>query len=201
MEISLSWNKHKTRVCRISWKSGLSWNKHKTSVGRISRKSGLSLNKHKTRVCRISRKSGLSLNKHKTRVCRISQKSGLSWNKHKTRVGRISWKSGLSLNKHGDDGFGERDGNGGPGVVIRHLCSGSSWNRNMWAELFHVLFNDTLNTFLINSYIGVGNILIGKIRSGYLTGIDLRSTACQMGAYTTRLLRRQKYLNCRKTHS
>ena len=52
------------------------------------------------------------------------------------------------------------------------------------------LFNDALNTFLINGYIGVGNILIGKIPSGYLTGIDLRSTACQMGAYTTRLSRR-----------
>ena len=36
--------------------------------------------------------------------------------------------------------------------------------------LFYVLFNDALNTFLINCYIGVGNILIGKIRIGYLTG-------------------------------
>ena len=26
---------------------------------------------------------------------------------------------------------------------------------------FNVLFNDALNTFLINGYIGVGNILIG----------------------------------------
>ena len=55
--------------------------------------------------------------------------------------------------------------------------------------VFYVLFNNTLNTFLINGYIGVGNILIGKIPSGYLAGIDLRSTACQMGAYTTRLSR------------
>ena len=52
------------------------------------------------------------------------------------------------------------------------------------------LFNDALNTFVINGYIGVGNILIGKIPSGYLTGIDLRSTACHTGAYTTRLSRR-----------
>ena len=41
--------------------------------------------------------------------------------------------------------------------------------------LFYVLFNDTLDTFLINGYISVRNILIGKIPSGYLTGIDLRS--------------------------
>ena len=53
--------------------------------------------------------------------------------------------------------------------------------------LVYVLFNDALNTFLINGYIGFGNILIGKIPSGFLTGIDLRSTACQTGAYTTRL--------------
>ena len=33
-------------------------------------------------------------------------------------------------------------------------------------------FNDALNTFLINGYIGVGSILFGKIPSGYLTGID-----------------------------
>ena len=56
--------------------------------------------------------------------------------------------------------------------------------------LFYVLFNDTLNTFLINGYIGVGNILIEKIPSGYQTGIDLRLTTCQTGAYTTRLSRR-----------
>ena len=56
------------------------------------------------------------------------------------------------------------------------------------------LFNDAFNTFLINSYIGVGNILIGKIPSGDLTGIDLRSHGCQMGAYTTRLSRRPVYL-------
>ena len=49
------------------------------------------------------------------------------------------------------------------------------------------LFNDALNTFLIDSYIGIGNILIGKIPSGYVTGIDLRSTSCKTGAYTTRL--------------
>ena len=41
--------------------------------------------------------------------------------------------------------------------------------------------------YLINGYIGVGNILIGKIPSGYMTGIDLRSTACQTGAYTTNI--------------
>ena len=58
---------------------------------------------------------------------------------------------------------------------------------------FYVLFNDALNTFLINAYISIGNILIEKIPSGYLTGIDLRSTACQMGAYTTRLSRRPVY--------
>ena len=52
--------------------------------------------------------------------------------------------------------------------------------------LFYVLFNDVLNTYLINGYIGVGNILMGKIPSGYLTVIDLRSTACQTNAYTTR---------------
>ena len=62
------------------------------------------------------------------------------------------------------------------------MCA--TWN------FFNVLFNDALNTFLINGYIGVGNILIGKIPSGYLTGIDIRSTACQTGAYTTRLSRR-----------
>ena len=39
-----------------------------------------------------------------------------------------------------------------------------------------ILFNDALNTFLINGYIGVWNILIRKIPSGYLTGIDLRSS-------------------------
>ena len=50
---------------------------------------------------------------------------------------------------------------------------------------FSVLFNDALNTFLINGYIGVRNILIGKIPSGYMTGIDLRSTAWQIGAYTS----------------
>ena len=44
-----------------------------------------------------------------------------------------------------------------------------------------------LTHYLINGYIGVGNILIGKIPSGCLTGIDLRSTAC---SYTSRLLRR-----------
>ena len=43
-------------------------------------------------------------------------------------------------------------------------------------EKVYVLFNDALNRFLINGYIGVGNILIGKISSGYLTGIDLRLT-------------------------
>ena len=56
--------------------------------------------------------------------------------------------------------------------------------------LFYVLFNDALNTFFINGYIGVGNILIGKIPSVYLAGIDLISTACQTGAYTTRVSRR-----------
>ena len=56
------------------------------------------------------------------------------------------------------------------------------------------LINDALNTFLINGYIGVGNILIGKIPSGYLTGINLRSTACQTGAYTSRLLRRHVHV-------
>ena len=60
----------------------------------------------------------------------------------------------------------------------------------MFIYLFNVLFNYALNTFLINGYIGVGNILIEKIPSGYLTGIDLRSTVCQTGAYTTRLSRR-----------
>ena len=39
-------------------------------------------------------------------------------------------------------------------------------------RLFYVLFNDALNTFVINGYIGVRNILTGKIPSGYLTGID-----------------------------
>ena len=58
---------------------------------------------------------------------------------------------------------------------------------------FYVLFNDALNTFLINAYISIGNILIEKIPSGYVTGIDLRSTACQMGAYTTRLSRHPVY--------
>ena len=53
---------------------------------------------------------------------------------------------------------------------------------------FNVLFNDTLNTFLINGYIGIGNILIGKLPSGYLTGIDLRSTACQTGGETQKLV-------------
>ena len=48
-----------------------------------------------------------------------------------------------------------------------------------------VLFNDALNTVLINSYIG--NILIGKIPTGYVTVIDHRSTACQTGVYTIRL--------------
>ena len=41
-------------------------------------------------------------------------------------------------------------------------------------EQFYVLFNDALNTLLINSYICVRSILIGKIPSGYLGGIDLR---------------------------
>ena len=60
-------------------------------------------------------------------------------------------------------------------------------SRELLFYLFYVLFNDAVNTFLINCYVGVGNILIGKIPSGYLTGIDLRSTACQKGAYINRL--------------
>ena len=32
-------------------------------------------------------------------------------------------------------------------------------------DLFYVLFNDALNTFLINGYIGVGNILIERKKS------------------------------------
>ena len=48
-----------------------------------------------------------------------------------------------ALHKHGDDGFGERDGNGGPGVVIRHLCSGSSWNRNMFYFMFYLTTHST----------------------------------------------------------
>ena len=35
----------------------------------------------------------------------------------------------------------------------------SFWHQNI---LFYVSFNDALNTFLINGYIGVGNILIEK---------------------------------------
>ena len=31
-----------------------------------------------------------------------------------------------------------------------------------YGYLFYVLFNNTLNSFLINCYIGVGKILIGK---------------------------------------
>ena len=66
----------------------------------------------------------------------------------------------------------------------------TKWKTTLFNFLkINVLFNDVLNTFLINSYIGVGNILIWKMPSGYLTGIDLRSTACQTGAYTSRLSR------------
>ena len=54
---------------------------------------------------------------------------------------------------------------------------------------FNVLFNDALNIFIINGYIGVGNNLNGKILSGFLTGIDLKLTACQTSTYTTRLSR------------
>ena len=61
--------------------------------------------------------------------------------------------------------------------------------RGIDTDSYFVLFNDTLNTFLINGYIGVRNIL-----SGYLTGIDLRSTACQTGAYTTSLSRRPRQI-------
>ena len=39
-------------------------------------------------------------------------------------------------------------------------------------SLFYVLFNNALNTFLINGYISVRNILTGKFPIGYLTGID-----------------------------
>ena len=49
---------------------------------------------------------------------------------------------------------------------------------------FCVLFNDALNTFLINGFIGVGNILIGKIPSG----IDLRSVFTIEYTYTKRHL-------------
>ena len=61
-----------------------------------------------------------------------------------------------------------------------------------------IVFNNTLNTFLINGYIGIRNILIGKIPSGYLTGLDLRLTVCQTGTYTTRLSRHPPtiYLVC-----
>ena len=69
--------------------------------------------------------------------------------------------------------------------VYRHM--NVCMNVYLFVCLFNVLFNDALNTFLINGYIGVQNLLIGKIYSGYLTGIDLRSTACQTGAYTTML--------------
>ena len=34
----------------------------------------------------------------------------------------------------------------------------------------------THSTHFFNGYIGVGNILIGKMPIGYLTGIDLRSS-------------------------
>ena len=51
-----------------------------------------------------------------------------------------------------------------------------------WCNNYYDFFNVLFNTFLINGYIGVGNILIGKIPSGYLTGIDLSTTACQTGA-------------------
>ena len=71
-------------------------------------------------------------------------------------------------------------------VVVKKACAYQTLSTE-FTILFYVLFNDALNTF--NGYIGVGNILIGKIPSGYLTGIDLRSTACLTGAYTTRLSR------------
>ena len=56
-------------------------------------------------------------------------------------------------------------------------------NGSALLKRFNVLFNNALNTFLINGNISIRNILIGKIPSGYLTGFDLRSTACQTGAY------------------
>ena len=65
--------------------------------------------------------------------------------------------------------------------ILNHLFTACSKQKIIF------LFNDALSTFLVNGYIGFGNILIGKIPSGYLTGIDLRSTACQTGVYTTRL--------------
>ena len=75
-------------------------------------------------------------------------------------------------------------------TCVAYVCMYACAYVCMCVYVYVFLFNDALNTFLINGYIGVGNILCGKIPSGYLPGIDLRSTACQTGAYTTRLPRR-----------
>ena len=66
----------------------------------------------------------------------------------------------------------------GQSVRSRQKGWGLGWEENRLSRydiraegFFYVLFNDALNTFLINGYIGVRNILIGKISSGCLQGL------------------------------
>ena len=52
---------------------------------------------------------------------------------------------------------------------------------------FKNVFNDTLNTFLFTATLALE--FYWKTPKGSLTGIDLRPTVCQAGAYTIGLLR------------